>query len=60
MVGPIKGGQSVKCQGKLFCNVECRLKNASVELRYVLSVGCQPVFECRMSGNFKGQCRMSD
>ncbi len=25
--GPMKRGQSVECQGKMFCNVECRLQN---------------------------------
>ncbi len=28
-----KGGQSVECQGKIFCNVGCQLQNKSVECR---------------------------
>ena len=36
-LGPMKGGQSVECQGHIFGNVTCRLENGSVECRlYIL------------------------
>ncbi len=30
-IGPMKGGQSVECQGQFFGNVACQLENGSVE-----------------------------
>ncbi len=58
--GPIKGGQSVECQGKIFCNVECRLQNVSVGCRIEIHVIkpshfgilCGLQVECRVSACF--------
>ena len=33
VLGPMKGGQSVECQGQIFGNVVCQLENGSVECR---------------------------
>ncbi len=33
LLGPMKGGQSVECQGKIFGNVACQLENGSFECR---------------------------
>ncbi len=33
LLGPMKGGHSVECQGQIFGNVACQLENGSVECR---------------------------
>ena len=38
LLGPIKGGQSVECQGQIFCHVECRLQNGSVKCQVEICV----------------------
>ncbi len=60
---PIKGGRSVECQGQIFCDVECRLQNKSVELRFIHNLGqlcCYFFFslhiECRCRPVFGVSC----
>ncbi len=36
IIGPMKGGQSVECQGQIFGNVASRLENGRVECRHYI------------------------